>query len=370
MVGAGAFGGWTALSLLRQGARVTLVDAWGPGNARASSAGETRVIRAVYGTKVESTRLAVRALSLWKENERRFRKKLLHRSGVLWLATGNDAYIQEALPHLRAARLPFDEMDPAEAARRYPQISMEGVARCVLEREAGFLLAREACHAVFEAFVAEGGEYRQAQARPLAESPRKLTRLELADGSTLKAERFVFACGPWLGEIVPALLGTTIRPTRQEVFVFGTPAGDTRYLEEELPVWIDYGDRLVYGIPAGTGRGLKIADDTRGARIDPTSDDRLPSASGLAAIRRDLARRFPALAAAPLLEASICQYEESPDGRFIIDRHPEAPHVVLVGGGSGHGFKHGPAIGELVAAMVLEDQPAGPEFCLARFNRS
>jgi len=105
VVGAGAFGGWTALHLLRGGARVTLVDAWGPGNSRASSGGETRVIRGTYGPRAIYTRLTARALELWKEHERRWRRKLYHAIGVLWLVESDDAYEKAALPLLRDAGL-------------------------------------------------------------------------------------------------------------------------------------------------------------------------------------------------------------------------------------------------------------------------
>jgi hypothetical protein len=184
--------------------------------------------------------------------------------------------------------------------------------------------------------------------------------LRLGDGTTLAADRYVFACGPWLGRLFPALIGDWVRPTRQETFVFGPAPGDARFTDDALPVWVDLGERVFYGVPAGGGRGFKVADDTRGAEFDPTAGDRTPSAAGAAAARAFVARRFPALATAPLVEASVCQYENTPDRRFIVDRHPHAANVFIVGGGSGHGFKMGPALGEMVAEMVLEQRPAAP----------
>jgi glycine/D-amino acid oxidase-like deaminating enzyme len=189
----------------------------------------------------------------------------------------------------------------------------------------------------------------------------------LSDGTTLTADAYVFACGPWLGHLFPDVIGERVRPTRQEVFFFGTPSGDRRFTEEALPVWADHGAHFWYGIPGNEWRGFKLADDTRGPAFDPTAGERLPSAAGLAAARAYLGFRFPALSAAPLLEARVCQYENSPDEHFIIDRHPSAANAWLVGGGSGHGFKHGPAVGELVAGLVLAGGTAGPEFRLSRF---
>src|SRR5438093_1268611 len=224
VVGAGAFGGWTALYLQRQGARVTLVDAWGPGNARASSGGETRVIRATYGPRAVYTHLAVRALALWQEHERRWKQRLLHPIG-----------------------------------------------------------------------------------------------------------------GSWLGKLFPDVIGDRVRATRQEVFFFGTPPGDGRFTEEALPVWADHGNHFTYGIPGNEWRGFKVADDARGPVFDPTSGERLPSPEALRSARDYVAVRFPALKDAPLLEARVCQYENSPDEHFIVDRHPSAENLWLVGGGSGHG---------------------------------
>ncbi len=163
-------------------------------------------------------------------------------------------------------------------------------------------------------------------------------------------------------------MGNLIRPTRQEVFFFGTPEGDRRFSEDVFPVWIDRGEQIFYGVPGNQWRGFKLADDTRGAPFDPTTGERVASAEGLRAARDYLGFRFPALKGSPLLESRVCQYENSPDQHLIVDRHPDASNVWLVGGGSGHGFKHGPALGELVAANVLGEKPVEPFFSLARFT--
>ena len=370
VVGAGAFGGWTALYLRRRGARVTLLDAWGPGNARSSSGGETRVIRATYGPRGSYTRMAVRALTLWQEHERRWRRQLYHGIGVLWLVGNDEEYEKAALPLLRDARVAFEELTGAEVARRYPQINSEGVRWAIFERDGGYLTARRACAAVLEGFLAEGGEYRQVAVQgPVQPQAGELSTVTLSDGSMLAADRFVFACGPWLGSLFPDAIGDRVRPTRQEVFFFGTPAGDVRFTETALPVWADHGTRFMYGIPGNEWRGFKVADDTHGPPFDPTNGERRPSDEGLRTARDYLGVRFPGLRDAPLLEARVCQYENSPDDHLIIDRHPQAENTWLVGGGSGHGFKHGPAVGELVARLVLTGESADPQFRLSRFAR-
>ena len=369
VVGAGAFGGWTALYLRRRGARVTLLDAWGPGNARASSGGETRVIRATYGPRAIYSRMAARALVLWKEHEARWRRQFYHRIGVLWLVESDDQYEKAALPILRDAKVDFEELAGPEAARRYPQINCERVRWAIFERDGGYLTARRACAAVLDGFRAAGGDYREVAVRPPQPDRGELTTVTLSDGTTLAADRFVFACGPWLGALFPDVVGDRVRPTQQEVFFFGTPAGDRRFTEEAMPVWADHGTRFMYGIPGNEWRGFKIADDTRGPIFDPTAGERVPRAEALQTARDYVAFRFPALKGAPLLESRVCQYEESPDEHFIIDRHPAAANAWLVGGGSGHGFKHGPAVGELVATAVLDGEQPDAQFRLARFAK-
>ncbi len=370
VIGAGAFGGWTALYLLRRGARVTLVDAWGPGNSRASSGGETRVIRGAYGPNQPYTKMAARATQLWKENEQRWKVKLIHQTGVLWMVTaGDDHFERESLPVLRDAGIAYQELSVQEMAARWPQINFEGVHWGIYEPEGGFLTARIACQAVLDGFLAEGGEYKQAAAAPQGLDGGKWDSLSLSDGSKLAADQYVFACGPWLGKLFPETVGNHVRATKQDVFFFGAPVGDSRFNESNLPVWADHRDRFLYGIPGNQGRGFKVADDTRGPEFDPTSGERMVSPQGLKIIRDYIGFRFPALKDAPLIETRVCQYENSPDNNFIIDRHPGHENVWLLGGGSGHGFKHGPALGEIVAGLVLDHKNPEALFRLARFGK-
>ena len=369
VVGAGAFGGWTALNLVQRGARVTLLDAWGPGNSRASSGGETRTIRATYGpTPLLYVNMVARALRHWQEYEQRWNVKLFFRSGALRMAGADDSYERAALPVLRQADIRFEKLSSVECAKRWPQMNFDGVSWSVYEPDSGFLAARRACEAVFDAFLKSGGQYEQAQATPGRITANRMDGITVGRGDTLKADIYVFAPGPWLGRIFP-FLASSITPTRQEVFFFGTPPGDVRFTEEHLPTWIDGGKRPFFGVPGNHWRGFKIADDTRGPVIDPSTMEREISQEKLSAAREYLRTRFPALADAPLLESRVCQYENSTDHYFILDRHPEAENVWIVGGGSGHGFKHGPVMGEMVADAVLDTKAPPAEMALGRLLR-
>ncbi|HEV8432341.1 MAG TPA: FAD-dependent oxidoreductase, partial [Thermoanaerobaculia bacterium] len=341
---AGAFGGWTALQLQQLGARVTLVDAFGAGNTRSSSGGETRVIRAIYGPDRIYVEMVRRAYELWDT----LPESVYVETGALWMMHGDDGYVRSAVPLLRDNGFAIDQLAINEGAKRWPQINFDGVRSVWFEPRAGALSARRACGVVRDSFVRNGGTFRIESVKP-----EELIRRGEADA-------YVFACGPWLGKLFPDVVGDRIQPTRQEVYYFGTPAGSDRFSQPHFPIWMDFAERIVYGIPDIQARGFKVADDTRGEPIDPSGDNRTPSADGIARARQLLAQRFPELADAPLIASEVCQYENSPDGNLIVDRHPHANNVWIAGGGSGHGFKLSPAVGELVAQAIVngKDVPA------------
>jgi glycine/D-amino acid oxidase-like deaminating enzyme len=200
--------------------------------------------------------------------------------------------------------------------------------------------------------VAEGGTYKQLAIQP-PQAGVALDAITSTSGETVRARQFVFACGPWLPKVFPDVIGTRIVPTRQEVFFFSPEAGDARFDPPQLPAWVDADEPgIPYGFPSLESRGFKIAIDAHGPRVDPDTNERIISAEGLKHVRAYLARRFPGVAQRPLSESRVCQYENSDNGDFIIDKHPQWENVLLVGGGSGHGFKHGPAVGRYVAELA------------------
>ena len=207
-------------------------------------------------------------------------------------------------------------------------------------------------------------EYVEEAIRPPSPTNGRLNSIETTSGNEIVAGQFVFACGPWLPKLFPDLLGELIHVTRQEVCFFGVPPGDERFKPGPLPAWIDFND-LVYGLPNLDGHGFKIAIDAHGPQFDPDTGERVVSASGLKAARDYLARRVPLLADAPVTETRVCQYENTSNGDFLVDRHPARENVWLVGGGSGHGFKHGPVVGEYVAEMMNGTGTPEPRFSLA-----
>ena len=363
VIGAGVFGAWTAWHLGRRGKRVLLVDAYGPANARASSAGESRIIRMGYGADELYTRWSQRSLAQWKEFFAATGLQLFHETGVLWLAGKEDARVRETVETLRRCGVSLEELSRAELERRYPQIGLDGITRGLLEPRSGVLMARRAVSAVVEDAVRGGVEYRVAQIG----EPRgagAINAVMTSSGERIEAESFVFACGAWLGKIFPETLGTRIFPSRQEVFFFGVPAGDARFAPPALPTWLFQEDEI-YGMPDLESRGLKIAVDRHGEHVDPDTQSRVTSAEGANEARRFVEQRFPSLRGAPIVETRVCQYENTWNGDFLIDRHPEIGNVWFVGGGSGHGFKHGPAVGEYVVDRIFGRVTEEPRFSLA-----
>jgi glycine/D-amino acid oxidase-like deaminating enzyme len=172
-----------------------------------------------------------------------------------------------------------------------------------------------------------------------------------------------------MGKLFPDVLGNVIRPTKQDIFFFGPAAGDSRFSDASLPVWGDHGKRFFYGIPGSDRRGFKLADDTRGGDFDPTFGERIVTPATLKRAREYLALRFPAMKDAPLIETRVCQYEQTADSHFVVDRHPRMDNVWLLGGGSGHGFKHGPALGEMVAELILKDGESDALWKVTRFSK-
>lgn len=362
VVGAGVFGSWTAYQLARSGAKTLLVDAYGAGNSRASSAGETRIIRMGYGADEIYTRFSMRALKLWQEFCEMTATRLFVRSGVLWLARDDDPIAAHTLATLSKVGVPHKTLPRAEIEKRFPQMCCADVENAIYEPESGILMARRAVQKVTEEFQTAGGTYQIAEVEP----PRGQGHLDLISswsGETFAAGTYIFACGPWLPRVFPDVLGNRIFPTRQEVYFFGVPAGDRSYSSGNFPAWLDQRN-LLYGIPDIEGRGFKIASDHHGAAVNPDTLNRMPGET-LEHVRRYLRLRFPALRDAPVIETRVCQYENTSSGDFLIDRHPELENVWFVGGGSGHGFKHGPAIAEYVARLLLEGVETEARFSLS-----
>jgi glycine/D-amino acid oxidase-like deaminating enzyme len=302
-----------------------------------------------YGDQEIYSRWVLKALEKWKAREQEFGERLLFRTGRLQLAS---AWTEE----LTATKKVFDTLGVAyevvphdELSRRHPQMRPEGIEFSLFEPGAGVLRARFSMQVVAREFEKKGGRFRIGR----AESPRgagsTIPSLSLGTGGSLSAAAYVFACGPWLPKVFPELLGRKIFTPRRDTFFFGTPAGDDRFDYPNLPNFDDAG---YYGFPNIDSRGFKLSPMGERVAFDPDLDERVSSPYLLQRARAYLARRFPDLEHQPLLESRVCQTEMTVDENFVVQKHPQWENVWIAGGGSGHGFKHGPIVGEYVARRV------------------
>ena len=365
VIGAGAFGAWTAHFLRQSGAGVCLLDAYGAANSRSSSSGETRIIRMGYGPDELYTRWAARSLPLWQQLSQQAGVELFRKTGVLWLSNDSDTHVETMLQVLQRCGVSASRLSACEIADRYPQLVFTDITGGVLEPESGILMARQSVQLLVRELIKGGVEYSTAAIVP-PQGRGKLDRIETTQHGSISAGAYIFACGAWLPKVFPALLAGHIHPTRQEVFFLGIPPGSHEFEIGRMPAWLHHSHpERPYALPDIENRGLKISFDRHGPQIDPDMALRVVPERSIELIQQYLGEHIPALRNAPIVETRVCQYENTANGDFLIDRHPELENVWLVGGGSGHGFKHGPAVGEYVSARIVKDTPAEPRFCLA-----
>jgi sarcosine oxidase len=350
IVGAGTFGASLAWTLARAGEDVVLVDQFEPGDTRATSGGESRLIRCGHGADPLYTASARRARALWRELEGECGDELMVEIGMAWFAEREDGWEAESLRTMTAQGIPCERLDPAEAAKLFPSLGTDDLAFVLYEPEAGVLREQRAVRALARQAAAHGARLVRGRALPDGDAA-------LLDGERLEGDHVVWACGAWLGHLFGELVPLTV--TQQELLFFdGGPA----WRSPGVPGWVDY-DLAMYGTGDLDDLGVKAALDREGPPLEP--DAELPPAGATErGVREYLARRFPALADAPLKEGRCCRYELSADSNFIAARHPEQPAVWLLGGGSGHGFKHGPAVAELVVGAIERGEALPDHFRL------
>lgn len=355
VVGAGVLGSWSALSLTRRGLDVVLVEMLSPGHVRSSSGGESRLIRCAHGADTAFTAMALRSLDAWSQLEEEVGRPLLVRSGIAWFAHRDDGWEATSARALAEVGVPFERLDNSDASDLFPSLCTEDLAFVLFEPESGVLHARVAVQCVVDLARREGVHLITGAAAP-AEGGVDV------GGRHIAAESVVWACGPWLPHVLGDVLAPLeLRVTKQDVTFFGAePAWST----PPVPGWVDY-DSAAYGLGDLDGRGVKCASDVVGPEFDPDSGQRSLSADSEERSRAYLARRFPALTSAPLIGSRTCQYTLTADTSFLIAPHPRSERTWIVGGGSGHAFKHGPVVGNHVADLVTGTAAPDPRFALA-----
>lgn len=359
IVGAGVFGVWTASHLHRAGKRVAVVDSFSPAHSGASSSGESRTTRCGYGREALYTEWASRSMAEWRALSERAVLPLFHEIGMLWMYRDGDEFFEASATMLTKHGVPFERWPARELRARFQVLQVADDEAGFFEPRGGALMARRAVQHMAVELEAAGVTFLHGEVAPIRAAngvAGALPSVRSADGGLIEAEQFVFACGPWLDRVCPDAMAGRLFVTRQDVVYFAVD----RHRTGALPMWSDL---PFYGLPSLEGRGFKVANDTHGPQVDISEVDRRVSRETEMQARAFLARRFPSIAESPLSETRVCQYENSSNGDFVLDRHPGLDNVWIAGCGSGHGFKHGPAVGAHMAGLVL-----GIDKTIARFN--
>jgi glycine/D-amino acid oxidase-like deaminating enzyme len=372
VVGAGAFGGWTALNLQKMGAKVLLVDEYGAGNARATSGDETRGVRTSYGDRPHGelwARWARQAIDRWKNFDENWgcdvRANVFHTTGDVILRKDWDNFLDNTQKIFETVGIPHEVLPIDDVAKRWPVLGLKDINHCLYEPEAGVVRARRSCEAVAAAFVSRGGEILVARARPGTKSGNRLNDVALSTYETRSAGQYVFAVGPWFQTLFPEVMGNRMRTPVGYVFYLATPPGDPSYTYPHLPSWNYPG---VTGWPAlpVDNRGFRVRTGGGGVS-EPDTSSRYIEPKGLERQQQFVAERFPGLVHAPISQTHACHYELTPSRNFMFTPHPDMENLFLAGGGNAEGFKFGPVIGEYVAGRVLgteTDEELAKQFAL------
>ena len=391
VIGAGAWGGWTAYHLRARGAKVTLIDAYGPGNSRSTSGDETRGIRSSYGDRATGdlwTPWARAAIERWNLFEKEwgpvFRTKFFHQTGDVIMRAADEPFLKKTLELWKTNNVPHEVLTGDEARKRYPVIDARDITIAITEPDAGVVRCRAATQAVAAIGQKMGVNLVIGRVKPGAIRGEAMDGVVMTDGTVIRGDAYVFACGPWLRKLFP-YLDNRMRVPLGYVCYFGVPVDDTRFTYPNLPSFnfpgvtgwpvlpVDSRGFRVRGAiapaaPAGAapppsaapvgGAPANSPAATAATPVDPLQQDpdtssRWATQERIDGSRRFLAARFPLIANAPLLETRCCHYESSVNQNFIIDHVPGTQNAWIAGVGQAEGFKFGPVVGEYVAQRVL-----------------
>jgi monomeric sarcosine oxidase len=377
IVGAGIVGLSTAYALLTQGFQhVTVLEQEHVDHARSTSHGVSRLLRFEYGAETLYSEMVRLSLACWQQLESATKRTLYTRTGLLVSGTEHDCFTRSSYLTMRKLGLPVEHLSTQRCQQRFPQFAIEPYTMLTYNAQAGILHASTCLHALKERILALGGIIRESCRVTHISHDASYRPIRLfcgdsrnGDGEDISADRLVLATGPWVHRLL-ADLDLPIQMTRQYLLYFsGLPL--PLFGVNSFPAFIT---NDLYGFPVHQMHNgqywLKAATHNFGPSIDPDDTRELDERS-VAHTARRLRELIPALQQARLVHVDSCMYDVSPDEDFILDHLPGDPRIVFATGLSGHGFKFGPLLGELLSSLLFDTAPVVPlnRFQLARFSR-
>lgn len=369
VIGGGIFGLWTAVKLIHEGFEVSLIDMLGSGNMLCSSCDLNRVIRSFYGGDTDLAGMVRDSFDDWKWLETQSKKSIYTETGAMWMVQDGteDSYPAASLPVSLDLGLHAYSIPVGEAQLEYPQVCFDSIDSIYFEERAGYLNAHNALLELFRLFHQSGGCFYRDHVKSIEFSGSDIRHVSLEGGQDIAADHFYFCCGPWINELIRDNYGYEIvSVSRQEVMYFSHPreSNTPAMTSPALPVWIDMGERIHYGIPGSRVTGFKLADDSRGNSFSPSRDDRNISSTSIEKAREFLRMRFPSIADQPYIGGKVCQYSNTQSGNYIIDYLPDCNNGIVCAAGNGHGFKNAPAIASQAIAMTRDRSIRNDKFQL------
>jgi sarcosine oxidase len=358
VVGTGGVGSAALWHLARRGVRVVGLDRFPPAHDRGSSHGETRIIRLAYFEHPDYVPLLRRAYDLWAELEQASGEDLYRQTGLLEVGPPDGELVTGVRAAAAEHDLVIEDVAPAELATRFPGFVLPDGMEAVFEQRAGYLHVERCVAAHLRLAEREGADVRTGIAVEGWRPDGRGVVVETDRGS-IAAERLVVTAGPWASDIL-ADVGLPLRVVRKPMFWFA--AGPVHHVDAGCPEFFyDTPRGAFYGFPAHGPRGVKVAEHSGGDLVDdPLRVDRSLRDGDLEAVAGFVTAHMPGVDVGRCTHHAVCMYTSTPDGHFVVDRHPEHAQVSYVAGLSGHGFKMAGVLGEVMADLVTDGATALP----------
>ena len=351
VIGSGIFGVSTAYKLLQSGQHVTLVDHLSISDDLKTSNGESRNIRFSHANDEFYSLLSWKAAGEWKKVEKLAGEKLFYDTGVAWFASDENGWESHSKKILNKLNIPCERLSPDDAKALFPSLNIDDLRFVLYESNGGALAAKRSLKALYKLCLYMKCDYLNGHAEIRDDDI-------YINNSQIDFDIAIWAVGPWMKHVFPFI--DMVKVTMQEVVFFDSPKD---WSVEKIPAFNDISNAF-YGCGSLDGMGVKLGYDLKGKEFDITKDKRAYSDQSVEKCREYIAHRFPTLERAKINKIKTCQYTMTPDANWIIAPHPEHPRHWIIGAGSAHGFKHGPALGQYVTDTILNNKP-NPKFSLA-----